>query len=45
MKFWKVATLIALATIPFLLVGKKEKGIRPECGDPDNIFEQELTVD
>ncbi len=45
MKFWKFAAIIALAAIPFLLVSKKEKGIRPVSGDPDDIFEQELSVD
>ncbi|MBP1648713.1 MAG: hypothetical protein H6Q30_2158, partial [Bacteroidetes bacterium] len=45
MKYWKVAAIIALATIPLLLISKKEKGIRPVSGDPDDIFGQELTVD
>jgi hypothetical protein len=45
MKYWKVAAFIALAALPLLLLGRKEKGLRPESGDPDNIFEQELTVD
>jgi hypothetical protein len=45
MKYWRVAAIIALAAIPLLLMSKKEKGLRPISGDPDNIFEQELTVD
>lgn len=45
MKYWKFAAIIALAAIPLLLMSKKEKGLRPVIGDPDNIFEQELTVD
>ncbi len=45
MKFWKFAAIIALAAIPLLLVSKKEKGLRPVSGDPDDIFEQELSVD
>jgi len=45
MKFWKVAAIIALAAIPLLLASKKEKGLRPESGDLDNIFEQELSAD
>ena len=45
MKFWKVAALIALATIPILLIEKKKRGAKPESGDPDDIFDRELTVD
>ncbi len=45
MKFWKFAAIIALAAIPLLLMSKKEKGLRPVSGDPDDIFEQELSVD
>jgi hypothetical protein len=45
MKYWKFAAIIALATIPLLLINKKEKGLRPEVGDLDNIFDRELTVD
>jgi hypothetical protein len=45
MKFWKLAAIIVLAAIPLLLVSKKEKGLRPVSGDPDDIFEQELTTD
>ncbi len=44
MRFWKVAALIALAAIPLLLLGKK-RDPRPEYGDADNIFEQELSGD
>ena len=45
MKIWKVAALIALATIPLLLLEKKQRGTKPESGDPDDIFDRELTVD
>jgi hypothetical protein len=46
MKIWKIAALVALAAIPVLLMTKKErKGDHPVVGDPDNIFESELTVD
>ncbi len=46
MKYWRFAAIIALAAIPLLLISKNEKkGIRPVSGDPDNIFEQELSVD
>ena len=48
MKFWKVAALIALATIPLLIIGRKkiqEQGIQPEAGDQNDIFEQELSAD
>jgi len=48
MKFWKVATLIALAAIPLLLMGKKkveDRGLQPESGDINDIFERELTVE
>jgi hypothetical protein len=48
MKFWKVAALIALATIPLLIIGKKkaqEQGLQPEAGDQNDIFEQELSAD
>jgi len=48
MKFWKVAALVALATIPLLILGKKriqDQGVQPQAGDPNDIFEQELSVD
>jgi hypothetical protein len=48
MKFWKVATLIALATIPLLLIGKRkveEKGLQPESGDINDIFDRELSAE
>jgi len=48
MKFWKLAAIVALATIPLLLLGKKradEKGLQPESGDQNDIFEQELNAD
>jgi len=48
MKLWKIAALLALATIPLLIIGKKraqERGFQPEVGDSSNIFEQELNLD
>jgi hypothetical protein len=49
MKIWKVAALVALATIPLLIIGKKRKeqpkGLRPESGDSDDIFEYDLNAD
>ncbi len=49
MKFWKLAAIVALATIPLLLMsGKKkeqEKGLQPESGDINDIFERELSAD
>ncbi len=48
MKFWKIAALVALVTIPLLLMGKKrgqEKGLQPESGDINDIFERELNAD
>ncbi len=48
MKFWKVAVLVALATVPLLIIGKKmaqDREIKPEAGDANDIFEHELTAD
>jgi hypothetical protein len=48
MKLWKVATLVILATVPLLLLGRKripERGLQPEAGDSTNIFEHELSAD
>jgi hypothetical protein len=46
MKVWKIAVLVALATIPLLLISSNKKRIQePVCGDTDNIFENELTAD
>ncbi len=48
MKFWKIAAIVVLATIPLLLMGKKkaeEKGLQPESGDMNDIFERELSAD
>ncbi len=47
MKVWKIAVLVALATIPLLLISSnnKKKIHEPVCGDTDNIFENELTAD
>jgi hypothetical protein len=43
-KLWKVATIMALAAIPLLLVAKR-KDARPQpspSSSDDNIFESEL---
>ncbi len=48
MKFWKVAALLVLATIPLLIISKKkfqERSLEPEAGDSGNIFEHELNLD
>ena len=48
MKFWKVAALIAIAAIPLLLIGKKkadDRGLQPESGDINDIFERELSAE
>lgn len=44
MRFWKVAAILALASIPIILLNRK-KGVRPVVGDSDNIFESELSQD
>lgn len=44
MKIWKIAALVALATIPLLLMSAtKKKPQVPVYGDTDNIFENELS--
>jgi len=45
MKIWKIAALIALATIPLLLISSKKKAQEPVYSDSDNIFENELSAD
>jgi hypothetical protein len=45
MKIWKIAALVALATIPLLLMSTKKKPQVPVYGDNDNIFENELSAD
>lgn len=45
MKFWKIAALVALASIPLLLISSKKKVQEPVYGDTDNIFENELSAD
>lgn len=45
MKFWKIAALVALASIPLLLMSSKKKVQEPVYGDTDNIFENELSAD
>ncbi len=45
MKFWKVAALIALATIPLLFIGKKRVQVPVAGGDADDIFDHELSAD
>jgi|WetSurMetagenome_2_1015567.scaffolds.fasta_scaffold166842_2 hypothetical protein len=47
-KLWKVATLVALAAIPLLLVSKK-KDLQPQPApvitDDNNIFEADLRAE
>jgi hypothetical protein len=46
MNFWKVVVLVAVATVPVLLLSKRERPhSNPVVSDPDNIFENELRVD
>lgn len=49
MQFWKFATILALASIPWLLLNTaptpRKVGVRPVAGDDDNIFDRELTTD
>lgn len=45
MKIWKIAALVALATIPLLLISQKKKAQEPVFVDSDNIFENELSSD
>jgi len=46
MKFWKVVALVAVATVPILLLARREEPKQiPASGDPDNIFENELRAD
>jgi len=46
MKFWKVVTLVAVATVPILLLARREEPRQVSAsGDPDNIFENELRAD
>lgn len=48
MKIWKIAALVALATIPLILLSsntKQKKHAEPIAGDSDNIFESELSAD
>jgi hypothetical protein len=45
MKIWKIAALVALATIPLLLLSQKKKAQEPVYGESDNIFDNELSSD
>ncbi len=46
MKFWKVVALVAVATVPILLLARREEQKQvPATSDPDNIFENELRAD
>jgi len=46
MKFWKVVALVAVATVPILLLAKREEPKEvPVASDSDNIFENELRAD
>jgi len=44
MKFLKIAALVALASLPILLM-KKEKQEQPVAVDTDDIFDHELSVE
>ena len=44
MKLLKIAAIVALASLPILLM-KKEKQATPVAVDTDEIFEHELRVD
>jgi hypothetical protein len=46
MKLWKIAALVALATIPLILLNSNKKKESPVVhSDTDNIFENELSAD
>jgi hypothetical protein len=47
MKFWKIAALVALATIPLILLNSNNRKKESEVihSDTDNIFENELSAD
>ncbi len=49
MPFWKLATLLALASLPLLLLSDTEENrkpvVQPVVDDEDNIFAEELTSD
>ena len=46
MNFWKVVVLVAVATVPILLLAKRDEQMQiPVASDPDNIFESELRAD
>jgi hypothetical protein len=45
MKIWKIAALVALVTVPLLLLSQRKKVQEPVYGDSDNIFENELSSD
>jgi hypothetical protein len=45
MKIWKIAALVALATIPLILMTTKKKPQVPVYSETDNIFENELSAD
>jgi hypothetical protein len=47
-KFWKVATIVAIATIPLVLLGKKKAAQRasaPADEADTDLFEQELRAE
>ena len=44
MNLLKIAALMALASLPILLI-KKEKQVRLEAIETDNIFDHELSAD
>lgn len=48
MRFWKVAALVALATIPIVLITKRkanDRKVRDANADAVDMFERELSAE
>jgi len=46
MRFWKMATLLALATIPLLIFSDRKKhAVRPVAAESDDSIDWEAMVD
>ncbi len=47
MKFFKYLALLALASVPLMLIDKKKQEVRVAAGSPvdDDIFEHDLRAD
>jgi hypothetical protein len=43
MKILKLATLVAIASLPLMLLGKKQEGKLVEVVESDHIFDEELS--